>query len=183
MIAALPGGEDLSELEELLESDPRRALPRLHHVRGLYQRMSRYPEDVREAAMKSWRLSLDLFRLRGEHGRADDEGEKARLVKSMRALLGRQFDYDQVVRGYDIKRVDRHIKELRAEVRRRRKDRNKIVEEKLGELLRPRDRQGPGAKPPPRVSRAAAGARPGRLAPRADGALHAPLVRFYQLQK
>jgi hypothetical protein len=164
-------------LEELLESDPRRALPLLHHVRRLYQRMSRYPDDVREAAMKSWRLRLELFRLRGDHGRAGDEAEKARLVKSMRALLGRQFDYDQVVREYDIKRVGKDIKELRAEVQRRRKDRKKIVEEKLEKLLKRRDRQVPGAKPPPTVSGAAAGGRPERLAPRTDGALRAPPVQ------
>jgi len=133
-------------LEELLKDDPRRAGPLLHHVRRLYDWLSQYPEDVRVAAIRSQRIWVELFKLRAEHRRADGEAEKARLVGSMRELLTEGFDCDCILHEYEIKRVAKHLEELKAGIERRRKNRHKVIEEKLTQLLAAR------AGPAPRTS-------------------------------
>ncbi len=153
-------------LEELLKDNPRRAMSPLHNVRRLQEYLSRYPDDVREAALKSWLIQMELFKLRAEHNRANDEKTKARLKESMRRLLEEKFDYDQAVRAQDIIRHAKHVEDLTTDLKRPRSQRKQAVAVKLAELLKPPGRIGRGSTTRPAVQH--------RRDPRPGGALQSP---------
>ena len=149
-------------LEELVKTNSPRAMPMLRHVQGFQRYVSQYPEDVREAAIKSYRIRLALVKFSVEHAHADDSGKPA-LVAKMRELLDEQFDYDLTVRAYDVKRVAKHIEDIQAEIKRRKAERKQLIAEKLKKIL-----EAPGPKP------VGEGRRPGPGGPAPDASFRAP---------
>jgi len=159
--------EVAKRLEELLNTNPRRAVPMLWHVQRFQRHVSQYPEDVREAAIKSYRIRLALVKLSVEHTRAKD-AHKPALVAKMRELLDEQFDYELTVRAYDVKRVAKHIEDIRAEIKSRKNNRTNLIATKLKKMLETPAPKPAGPKP------AGAGQRPKPGAPPPDASFRAP---------
>ena len=59
------------------------------------------------------------------------------LKKQLLDLLGKQFDNDQTVKEYKVKRLARELAELKAEIEQRKKDREKIISKRLELLMKP----------------------------------------------
>ncbi|MCD4699986.1 MAG: hypothetical protein K8R91_05385 [Phycisphaerae bacterium] len=148
-------------LEALRKEDPRQARRALRRLWWLYQRVQHLPPDIQAAAVAKHRLNVSIFRVRREILQAEDTAKKAELTKKLRSLLGEQFDNDQAVREYQVKRLAQQLAELKAEIEQRKKDRKKIIAERMERLLStgpnvmmrkrdPSDRPPRSATPPKR---------------------------------
>ncbi len=122
-------------LKQLLETNPRRAQPLLRRMYRLYLRVQAYPPTVRAAAVNSHMLNLPIFKALGDLRRAKDPQEKKRLGDHLRELVAQRFDHDQVVREYEVERLEKRLADFKAEVERRRKNRQRIIDKIIREML------------------------------------------------
>jgi len=141
-------------LVRALEENPRRAQPLLRHLWHQYQRVRELPPDVAEAATVIYRTNIELFRTRRDILQAESPEEKERLVKRLRELVTRRFDSDLIVKDYRIRRLERELADLKAELQKRRQQREQIIEQRVKRWLTagpgpgPHDRGGDRDRPP-----------------------------------
>jgi len=126
------------QFEQLAKQDPRKAARVRQQMYWLWRRVQRYPAGtVREAAVARQRINVDVYKVVRTYRQTADAGEKTKLRKELTSLLGRRFDYDQVVKEYDVKLLEKQLAELKAEVVRRRNSRREVITDAVTRLLTP----------------------------------------------
>ena len=129
--------EEYERLEALRKENPRQFRRAIRRLWWLYKRVRHLPEEIQAAAVAKHRLNVAIFQTRREFLQAEEADKKAELTKKLSSLLEKQFDNDQTVKEYQIKRLAQQLAELKAQVEQRRKDRKKIIADRLKRLLRP----------------------------------------------
>ena len=129
--------EEYERLEALRKENPHQFRRAIRRMWWLYRRVRHLPEEIQAAAVAKHRLNIAIFQTRREFLQTDDQAKKAKLTKKLGSLLEKQFDNDQTVKEYMIKRLEQQLAELKAEIKQRKKDRKKILTERLERLLRP----------------------------------------------
>jgi len=149
--------EQAEQLRKLRDEDPARAKWLLYRLYRLYVNVRRFPEDVRVHAIGRYKVNLSIFRTVREIRATQDAAEQKRLKDRLRQLLGEQFEHEQAIKEYEVKRLAQQIQELKAEIARRGEDRKKIIAERLERAIR-------GGRPQPTTTRSVRrpGFRPGR---------------------
>ncbi len=127
--------EEYKRFETLRKENPRQARRAIRRLWWLYKRVRHLPPEIQAAAVAKHRLNVAIFQTRRDFLRTEDASRKAELTKKLQTLLGKQFDNDQIVKEYRIKVLAQQLAELKAEVGRRKKDRSKIIAERLKRLL------------------------------------------------
>ena len=128
-----------AQLETLQKEDPRQARRLLGRLRWVWIRVQRYPPgEVRKAAVARRRLSVEIYKARKAYGEATDKAQKAKLREQLTELVGERFDYDQIVKEYDVKRLEKQLADLKAEIAERRRNRAKTIAAIMERLLTPR---------------------------------------------
>lgn len=122
-------------LEKLRKDDLQRARPLMRRLRRLVVRIKPYPPKVREAAIARHKVNVTIFETVRRIRQAEDPAETRQLTQRLRELVGRQFDYDQPVKEFEISLLKQQLAEARLEVERRRRDRERIIAERLKRLL------------------------------------------------
>ncbi len=128
---------DLHErLTKLLQEDPRKAYRLQQQLFWVYRGVRRYPEgEVRKAAVGRYKVNVEIYRTLRSYRQSTDPTEKRRLKEQLVVLLGRRFDYDQTVKEYDVKRLEKQLADLTAEIAQRRRDRDRIIADGLKRLV------------------------------------------------
>ena len=129
--------EEHKRLEALRKENPRQFRRAIRRLWWLYRRVRHLPEEIQAAAVAKHRLNIAIFHTRREFLRTEDAAKKAELTKKLRDLLGKQFDNDQTVKEYRIKLLAEQLAKLKTEIEQRKKDRQKIIADRLKLLLRP----------------------------------------------
>jgi len=137
-----------AQLERLQKEDPDKARRLLERAYRLWRRVRAYPPEVRDAALARQRLNVAVAETLEKIRKSKDPTQRTEPLQTLRKLLGRQFDYEQIVQEYRVKRLSRQLAELRAEVERRRRSRAKIIAEWLDRLSRAPLATQPAAAPP-----------------------------------
>jgi hypothetical protein len=127
-----------AQLETLQKDDPRQARRLLGRLHWVLLRVQRYPAgEVRRAAIARRRLSVEIYKTRRAFGEATDKAQKAKLREQLTELVGERFDYDQIVKEYDVKRLEKQLADLKAEIAERRRNRAKTIAAIMERLLSP----------------------------------------------
>ena len=127
-----------AQLVKLQTDDPRQARRLLQRLQRVWRRVQRYPVgEVRKAAVARRRLGVEIYKVRKAYGEATDKAQKAKLREQLTKLVGERFDYDQIVKEYDVKRLERQLADLKAEIAERRRNRTKAVAAIMERLLSP----------------------------------------------
>ncbi len=134
--------DEHERIQSLRKENPRQARRALRRMWWLYKRVRHLPEEIQAAAVAKHRLNIAIFRMHRQIIQATDQGEKAKLKKKLRDLLGKQFDNDQAVKEYKVKRLAQELAKLKAEIEQRKKDRKKIISKRLEMLMKPRPAAG-----------------------------------------
>ncbi|MCK4625264.1 MAG: hypothetical protein KAV00_08145 [Phycisphaerae bacterium] len=129
--------EEYERLEALRKENPRQFRRAIRRMWWLYKRVRHLPEEIQAAAVAKHRLNIAIFRMHRQILQTNNQAEKAKLKKQLLDLLGKQFDNDQVVKEYKVKRLARELAELKAEIEQRKKDRKKIISKRLELLMKP----------------------------------------------
>jgi len=139
-----------AQLDKLQKDDPRQARRLLLQLQWVWRRVQRYPAgEVRKAAVARRQLSVEIYKVRKAHGEATDKAQKAKLREQLTKLVGERFDYDQIVKEYDVKRLEKQLADLKAEIAERRRNRAKTVAAIIERLLSPPTaRRSPGRPGP-----------------------------------
>lgn len=135
-------------LLKLRKQDPPAAARSLRGIHSLMGTVRRYPPEVGQVVIKRHRVNVAIFAAVRQHRAAESPGEKQRLRKRLLELLGEQFDYDQTVKEYNVKRLKQQLDDLRALIAQRRRDRDRIIADRLEHLSAPKaPASGPPAPP------------------------------------
>lgn len=127
-----------AQLVKLQKDDPRQARRLLGRLQRVWRWIQRYPAgEVRKAAVARHLLGVEIYKVRRAHGEATDKAQKAKLREQLTKLVGERFDYDQIVKEYDVKRLEKQLADLKAEIAERRRNRAKTIAALVERLLRP----------------------------------------------
>ena len=127
-----------AQLEKLRKEEPRQARRLLRWVYLVWRRVRRYPAgEVRRAAVARRRLGIEIYKTRKAFLEATDKAQKAKLRTQLAKLVGERFDYDQIVKEYDVKRLEKQLADLKAEIAARRRNRAETIAGILERLLNP----------------------------------------------
>ena len=129
--------DEHERLEALRKENPHRFRRAIRRLWWLYKRVQHLPEEIQAAAVAKHRLNIAIFRMHRQILQTNNQAEKAKLKKQLLDLLGKQFDNDQTVKEYKVKRLARELAELKAEIEQRKKDRKKIISKRLELLMKP----------------------------------------------
>jgi len=127
--------EYYEELMRLKEETPQRYRWAIARVWRLHQRWQYLPQEAREAAATHHDLRVKAAQMIYQWQQAKDPEKKARLKKELHNVLAEQFDAQQTLREYQLVEFEKRIKHIRQELQARAKDRDKIIAERLEELL------------------------------------------------
>lgn len=128
--------EAYEEVTRQLQDNPQRARPLLAMLTRAYNSVQRFPTgEVRDAAIGRQRANLAISRVIRELRQTENPGERDKRTTRLRELLAEQFDQDQVVKEYDIKRLSEQLASLKAEIEQRKTNRKAVIEEAVGRLL------------------------------------------------
>ena len=128
--------EEYQQIELIKQEDPQRARLMLHRLWWLYRRVRQFPPEIRKAAVERHRLNLAIIQTRRDFIKCTNETERKKLKAKLRNLLSKQFDYDQAVKEWRVKQLEKQIAELKAQIERRKNEKDKIIAERLNRLLR-----------------------------------------------
>jgi hypothetical protein len=127
-----------AQLVKLQKDDPRQARRLLGQLDRVRRRVQRYPAgEVRKAAIARRRLGVEIYKVRKAYGETADKAQKAKLREQLTKLVGERFDYDQIVKEYDVKRLEKQLADLKAEIAERRRNRSEAVAALVEQLLSP----------------------------------------------
>jgi len=127
--------EEYQQIELMQQEDPRRARIMLHRIWWLYRRVRQFPPEIRKAAVERHRLNVAIIQTRRDFIKCTDNDEKEKLKAKLRNLLYKQFDYDQAVKEWRVKQLEKQIAGLKAQIERRKNEKDKIIAERLNRLL------------------------------------------------
>jgi hypothetical protein len=127
-----------AQLKKLEKDDPRQARRLLQQLYWVYRRVQRYPAgEVRKAAVARRRVSVEIYKVRKAYGETTDKAQKAKLREQLTKLVGERFDYDQIVKEYDVKRLEKQLADLKAEIAERGRNRARTITVLVEQLLNP----------------------------------------------
>jgi len=127
-----------ARLKVLRKDNPDEARQLTQQVWWLWRRVRRYPPEIRKVAVEWHKLNVEIWTVARTARDTTDPAQRKESLERLRKLLRQQMDADQVLKEYDIKRLEAQLAEVREEVRRRRAERDKIIEERLARMLAPR---------------------------------------------
>ncbi|MFA5140612.1 MAG: hypothetical protein WC728_15395 [Elusimicrobiota bacterium] len=119
--------EVFEHLQQIRRARPDAFRNRLREMRP----MLRDPE-FRKSMIGNFKLEMRLRKLTEGYREAKDEKEKARIKDELKTALEEQFDSKLAAQEMRLKRMEQEIGELRKRVEKRRKDKKKLVENRLG---------------------------------------------------
>ncbi|HEV3258517.1 MAG TPA: hypothetical protein VG013_16690 [Gemmataceae bacterium] len=88
------------------------------------------------------RLQQQAAALVEEYSRTEDEKDRAKIKSKLSDVLDKQFDAQQKRRDLEVERIEAQLKKLRALMKKRAEARQKIVDNRLDQLLREADGLG-----------------------------------------
>jgi hypothetical protein len=132
--------ENAPELYErvaaLQKQDPQRAALLMDELYRLYNHAKDYPPEVRRPILEKQRLNVAIYRQLRQYRQADSDKQREDAKNQIQQLLGAQFDADQVIRDYDIKRLARQLDDLKAQLEQHKQNRAGIIGDRLNRLLK-----------------------------------------------
>lgn len=132
------------QYQQLQEEDPPGGRRLLQGVYWLWRRVRRYPVgEIREAAIARHRLGVEIYKTVRAYRQSEDQAEKTRLRKELAALVGQRFDYDLIVKEYDVKRLEKQLADLKAEIGQDKRERKEHIEASVNRMLKPRPSSRP----------------------------------------
>ena len=103
----------------------------------MWRWVQRYPAgEVRKAAVARHLLGVEIYKVCRAYHEAADEAQKAKLREQLTKLVGERFDHDQIVKEYDVKRLEKQLADLKAEIAERRRNRAERIATSMKQLLR-----------------------------------------------
>jgi len=132
------GIESVKRLELLKESNPR-----LYNAKiaKLFREIS-YVESLKDTDPKRYnqlmeerKLTEKSMQLAKEYKNANSESEKKRIKSELESLLYKIFDYRQMNREYEIKRLEKRLNDLKESNQKRSENKKAIVEKRLQQLI------------------------------------------------
>ena len=145
-------------LAELRKKDERRYRPMLSRLWVSYQRLKDLPEDLRTRIYAKEAARRNIYRLLTAIRKASPE-DKERLTSELRQAVTVQFESEQAEREYRLTQLAKEIERVRAELKARLAQREKIIAERIERLLemsehigrhKPKPPAGKDHKPPVR---------------------------------
>ena len=132
----------------LKKTNPRVAQRLLMGMRRLYYRAMAAGPEVRGDVVKIATLNIEILKVRDRLHRASDEGAKRDLAKRLRELVTGRFDSELVVQEDKVRELAGRLAALKAEVQKRRENRDALIEALHKKLLEeaPRFRRRPGTR-------------------------------------
>lgn len=142
--------EHMPELHQRLDRLRSESRPASQRLIGstwqLYNRVRNYPPEIQTAAISRHQLNVSIFQAVADYQQAPPAEKETRRTR-IRELLAKQFEHDQVVKEYEVKRLTQQLANLRAELEERSKSRDRIIQERLDSVL-----QGPARTRPAAVA-------------------------------
>lgn len=123
------------KLTKLDKDDTVRSAILMNQVYRLYQSVQEYPPEVRPAVLDRHRLNVAIFHALRDFRAADTDAKREEAKKQIQTLLGQQFDNEQIVREYDIKRLAKQLEDLKAQVEQNKNNRQGVIADRLNRLL------------------------------------------------
>ena len=132
--------ENAAELYEralaLQKQDPQRAAVLMDDLYRLYRHAQEYPPEVRRPVLEKQRLNVAIYRELREFRQADSDKRREEAKTQIQQLLGAQFDAEQAIRDYDVKRLAKQLEELKAQLDQHKQNRAGIISDRLNRLLK-----------------------------------------------
>lgn len=126
---------DLYERLQALQQDPQRAALLMGELYRLYRHAQDYPPDVRRSFLEKQRLNVVIFRKLREYRQADDK-KREDIKNQIQQMLGTQFDDEQTLREYDVKRLTRQLEDLKALLEQQKQNRDGIIADRFNRLVK-----------------------------------------------
>jgi hypothetical protein len=136
--------EHYRRLEEAKTRRPENRRAALAMMWQWYADWKRMPPEVREQAGVVQRSRLQIWRLVRAINRATDRHEAQRLTGELRETVARLVEAEQKVQAYELEQMEKRLAQLRARLEEARKNREKIVEQRVEEAI---ERAGSSAEP------------------------------------
>ncbi len=89
------------------------------------------PERVREAYIEQYKSTTHIWRIVRKYRNAKGAEAKKKLEASLQEEVTKLFDAEQIIREYRLAQLEERLKQLREEHRRRARDRDKIIPERV----------------------------------------------------
>lgn len=143
-------------LLDLRDTNPRRYRMTLRFLWPRVQRLRAMPEATRKAHLREVQIKVQLYKTTRAYQTAESEGEKLQIKQDLRTLLGEQFNLEQTLQAYRLKQLQEQLKRLQEELEHRNANRQKIIDQRLEDLLsgqRPDWMRRPGRRGGPRMDR------------------------------
>ena len=118
------------------EKDPSRFRRTLGKIYPFIVRMRKLPEPVAQAYEALQQTHVNLWRLAREYNSADSADKKRDVESRMMAQARRQFEAEQLVRGHRLADLEEQIRDLKAELDQRAKDREAVIKETVDRFKR-----------------------------------------------
>jgi len=136
-------------MRDLKETDPRRYNDRLPVLAKIMRRQRLMSPEMRQATNDERDKQVMVAQIAGRMRRTSEDSARAELEKQLVQAISIHFDAEQARRETQLNELEAQIRELRAELGRMRKDRQKIIAERLQRWLkvaRPITAKAPPAK-------------------------------------
>lgn len=118
------------------EKDPSRFRRTLGRIYPFIVRMRKLPEPVAEAYEALQQTHVNLWRLARDYNSADTADRKRDVESRMLAQARKQFEAEQLVRGHRLADLEEQIRDLKAELAQRAKDRETVIKETIDRFKR-----------------------------------------------
>jgi len=118
------------------EKAPLRFRRTLRSIYPFVVRMRKLPEPIAQAYEELQQTHVSLWRLAREYNAADSADKKRDVESRMLAQARKQFEAEQLVRGHRLAELEKQIRNLKAELDRRAKDRETVIEETINRFKR-----------------------------------------------
>ena len=141
--------EIAKRLPELRKKDERMYRHMLGRLWGAYQRLKHLPEPLRKRIYAKEAARRNIYRLLTAVRKADAD-DRENLIRELRKAVTVQFEAEQAEREYRLTQLAKEIERVRAELKARLAQREKIIAERLEKLLEMSEHIGrhkPGPKP------------------------------------
>ena len=117
----------------------RRTLQRIHRlVRELENLKDGDPREYEQRA-RMLRTEDSVARIADRYRNTGNEKDRERLEKELRELIGELFDQKEAAQRSRIRRMERQIESMTKRIDKRRKERDRIIEDKLENLKKGED--------------------------------------------
>ena len=139
--------EMYQRLEGLRKSNPGQARELVHRLSPLYHRVKSFPPEVRDAAVARYRANIAIYNLQRDVRMTSNPAAREKMIESIRTLLAEQFNNDQIVKEYEVKHLSKQLEDLRTDLEQRHANRDKILADRLKEVLSEGTPTKPASRP------------------------------------